>query len=46
MSLDIKAVLLNQDRILTDALWKQVYRDLFEFFKKQLKHARQSAVKK
>ena len=44
MSLDIKAVLLNQDRILADAVWKQVYSDLFEFFKKQLKKKKQSEV--
>ena len=44
MSLNIKAVLLNQDRILADAVWKQVYRELFEFFKKQLKKKKQSII--
>ncbi|MFK7826927.1 MAG: hypothetical protein AB8G05_22480 [Oligoflexales bacterium] len=46
MSLDIKAVLLNRDRILADSLWKQVYRDLFEFFKKQHQKTKKSAIEK
>lgn len=44
MSLDIKTVLLNQDKTLSDAVWKQVYRDLFDFFKKQHKKKKQSST--
>ena len=46
MSLNLKNVVLNKEKILTPTVWKQVYQDLYQYFRSQVNDQVKKSKKK